>query len=279
MNGEFMTKKRISRLRAADADMRDADSVADTPHTRSQSYRLAFSDKDFLCRDETRAVRMQLELQKPELALAERGIESTTVIFGGARIREPARKSEARTKRLAELSRHYDEAREFARLMTLKSVASGGRDWVVTTGGGPGIMEAGNLGAADAGGISIGLSVVLPDEATPNEHITEGLCFNFHYFAIRKVHFLMRAKVVVCFAGGFGTLDEVFETLTLLKNERMERIPFILFDREFWTDIVNWDGLVDAGTVPANALDLISFADTAAQAVEIVEAHYAGEAP
>ena len=274
-----MKKKRISRLRAADADMRDAASVADTPHTRSASYRLAFSDKEFLCRDETRAVRMQLELLKPELALAEREIESTTVIFGGARIRETSRKSETRTKRHAELCRHYEEAREFARLMTLKSIASGGRDWVVTTGGGPGIMEAGNRGAADAGGISIGLSVVLPDEATPNEHITEGLCFNFHYFAIRKVHFLMRAKVVCCFAGGFGTLDEVFETLTLLKNQRMERIPFILFDRAFWNSIVNWDAIVDAGTLPVEALDLISFADTAAQAVEIVEAHYADEAP
>ena len=274
-----MTQKRISRLRAADTDRHAAESVADTPQTRNPAYRLAFADADFLCRDETRAVRLQLELLKPELALAERGIESTTVLFGGARIREPSRSGEARTERLAELSRHYDEAREFARLMTLKSVASGGRDWVVATGGGPGIMEAGNRGAADAGGISIGLNVVLPDEYEPNEHITPGLCFNFHYFAIRKTHFLMRAKAVCCFAGGFGTLDEVFETLTLLKNERMERIPLILFDRAFWTGIVNWDALVEAGTVPADALDLISFAETAAQAVEIIEAHCAGEAP
>ena len=185
--------------------------MPDTPQTRSKSYRLAFADDDFLCRDELRPVRLQLELLKPELMFDEHRIESTVVLFGGARIPRPADADKARTKTLAGLSHFYDEAREFARVMTRKSLALDSREFVIVTGGGPGVMEAGNRGASDEGGESIGLNIVLPHEQAPNEYVTPELCFNFHYFAIRKMHFLMRARAVCIFPGGFGTLDELFE--------------------------------------------------------------------
>ncbi len=251
--------------------MQKADQTPDTPQTRAPSYRLAFDDNTFLCRDELRPVRLQLELLKPELLLTEAGIESTVVLFGGARIPEPARADTARTETLAALSRYYDEAREFARLMTLRSMEGGGHDDVIVTGGGPGVMEAGNRGAVDAGGRSIGLNIVLPHEQAPNEYVTPGLCFNFHYFAIRKMHFLMRARAVCIFPGGFGTLDEMFEALTLIQTGRMERVPFLLFGREFWERIINWDALSDAGTISAEDLDLFRFVENAAEAIEAID--------
>jgi uncharacterized protein (TIGR00730 family) len=255
----------------AEEDIKKAAGVPDTAQTRSPAYRLAFADDDFLCRDELRATRIQLEMLKPELILAEKGIESTIVMFGGARIPEPAKKDTARTKTLADLSSFYDEAREFARLMTMKSMQSYGKEDVIVTGGGPGVMEAGNRGAMDAGGASIGLNIVLPFEQAPNEYVTPELCFNFHYFAIRKVHFLMRAKAITVFPGGFGTLDEMFEALTLIQTQRMEKVPFILFGKEFWNKIINWDALSDAGTISAEDLDLMHFVDTAAEAIDIIE--------
>jgi len=182
--------------------------VPDTPQTRSSAYRLAFADNEFLCQDALRPVRLQLELLKPEMGMDEQDIRSTIVLFGGARIPEPAKKDTARTKTLADLSKYYAEAREFARLMTERS---DGHEDVIVTGGGPGVMEAGNRGAVDAGGRSIGLNIVLPHEQAPNEYVTPELCYNFHYFAIRKMHFLMRARAVAVFPGGFGTLDETFE--------------------------------------------------------------------
>ena len=232
---------------------------------------MAFADKDFLCRDELRPVRLQLELLKPEMLLDEKGIESTIVLFGGARIPEPAKKDTARTQTLADLSRFYDETREFARLMTLKSMESNGRQNVVVTGGGPGVMEAGNRGAIDAGGASIGLNIVLPFEQAPNEYVTPELCFNFHYFAIRKMHFLMRARAICVFPGGFGTLDELFESLTLIQTGRMNRVPFLLFGKEFWQKIVNWEALADAGTISAEDLDLFRFVETADEAMHLIE--------
>jgi uncharacterized protein (TIGR00730 family) len=192
-------------------------------------------------------------------------------LFGGARIPEPAHKDRARTKTLADLSKFYDEAREFARLMTLKSVQSYGREDVIVTGGGPGVMEAGNRGAIDAGGASIGLNIVLPHEQAPNEYVTPDLCFNFHYFAIRKMHFLMRAKAICIFPGGFGTLDEMFESLTLIQTGRMERVPFLLFGRAFWQKIINWEALADAGTISAEDLDLFRFVETATEAMDIID--------
>lgn len=175
---------------------------------------------------------------------------------------------------MAELSRFYDEARSFAKMLTEKSMQSYGREFVVATGGGPGVMEAGNRGAADAGGTSIGLNIVLPHEQAPNEYVTPGLCFNFHYFAIRKMHFLMRAKAICCFPGGFGTLDEMFEALTLIQTDRMKRVPFLLFGEEFWRKIINWEALSEAGTISAEDLDLFQFVESAEEAVKIIDDWY-----
>ncbi len=266
-----MKDDRRSQFRDAHSDRSSAEQVPDTPQTRAPAYRLAFNDTDFMCRDELRPVRLQLELLKPEMILNERGIESTIVLFGGARIPEPAKKAEARTETLADLSEYYDEAREFARLMTEKSMASYGREYVIATGGGPGVMEAGNRGAMDAGGNSIGLNIVLPHEQAPNEYVTPGLCFNFHYFAIRKMHFLMRARAICVFPGGFGTLDEMFEALTLIQTDRMNRVPFLLFGEKFWRSIINWEALSDAGTISPEDLDLFRFVETAQEAMAVID--------
>ena len=270
-----MKDDRSSQFRDSRTDRTTAEQVPDTPQTRAPAYRLAFNDPDFMCREDLRPVRLQLELLKPELILNERGIESTVVLFGGARIPDPEHKDTARTKTLADLSKYYDEAREFARLMTERSMSKYGREFVVATGGGPGVMEAGNRGAADAGGSSIGLNIVLPHEQAPNEYVTPGLCFNFHYFAIRKMHFLMRAKAICCFPGGFGTLDEMFEALTLIQTDRMNRMPFLLFGEAFWRKIINWEALADAGTISAEDLDLFRFVETSGEAIAIIDAWYA----
>ncbi|MEM8592859.1 MAG: TIGR00730 family Rossman fold protein [Pseudomonadota bacterium] len=259
-------------FRRSRQDREIADQAPVTPQTQSPAYRLAFTDEDFMCQEALRPVRLQLELLKPEMLMDEAGVKSTIVMFGGARIPEPEQKHTARTETLAALSEQYTEARKFARLMTEKSIASGGQENVVVTGGGPGVMEAGNRGAEDAGGKSIGLNIVLPHEQAPNRFVTPELCFNFHYFAIRKMHFLMRAKAITVFPGGFGTLDELFEALTLIQTGRMERVPFLLFGKEFWQKIINWDALSEAGTISADDLDLFSFVETAEEAVAAIEA-------
>jgi uncharacterized protein (TIGR00730 family) len=266
-----MKDERKHPFRDSHQDREAATHTPDTPQTRAPEYRLAFADPDFLCRDELRPVRLQLELLKPELLMDEAGIDSTIVLFGGARIPEPAKKDTARTDTLADLSKYYEEARKFAEIMTRKSMETGGRENVIVTGGGPGVMEAGNRGAIDAGGKSIGLNIVLPFEQAPNEYVTPDLCFNFHYFAIRKMHFLMRAAAITVFPGGFGTLDETFEALTLIQTGRMERVPFLLFGRAFWESIINWDALADAGTISADDLELFRFVETAEEAVEALE--------
>ena len=258
-------------LRHASSDRAAAESAPDTAQTRAPAYRLAFNDEDFLCREELRPVRLQLELLKPQLMLDEQGINSTIVLFGGARIPEPSKKHHARTETLSELSRFYDQTREFARLITLKSMETGGHDDVVVTGGGPGVMEAGNRGAMEAGGRSVGLNIVLPFEQAPNEYVTPELCFNFHYFAIRKMHFLMRARAICVFPGGFGTMDELFESLTLIQTGRMQRVPFLLFGKEFWQKIINWEALADAGTISEEDLDLFRFVETAEEAIDLIE--------
>lgn len=252
-------------------DAHAARNVPDTPQTRAPAYRLAFVDPEFMLREDLRPVRLQLELLKPEMILSERGVVSTVVMFGGARILPPERASEARTPGLGALSKYYAEAEEFARQMTERSQKTYGRDFVICTGGGPGVMEAGNKGAAMAGGQSIGLSIVLPHEQAPNEYVTPDLCFNFHYFAIRKMHFLMRARAITVFPGGFGTLDEMFEALTLIQTGRMKRIPFILFGKEFWDSVINWKALAEAGTISPEDMDLISFVETAEEAVAIID--------
>ncbi|MFD1880842.1 LOG family protein [Paracoccus pacificus] len=263
--------ERNDPLRDSKKDAETAAEDRSTPQTRAPSYRLAFADTDFLLRPELRPVRFQLELLKPQMILDERGIESTVVLFGGARIPDPDHADKARTPTLAGLSRYYTEARKFARLMTERSLQSYGRENVVCTGGGPGVMEAGNRGADDAGGQSIGLSIVLPHEQAPNRYVTPDLCFNFHYFAIRKMHFLMRARAICIFPGGFGTLDEMFETLTLIQTERMRPIPFLLFGREFWETMINWQALSEAGTISPEDLSLFRYVETADEAIAIID--------
>jgi uncharacterized protein (TIGR00730 family) len=263
--------ERSHPFRDSHQDAVTARKIPDTPQTRAPAYRLAFTDNEFLLREELRPVRLQLELLKPQMIMDARGIRSTIVMFGGARIPAPDRRDSARTPKLAELSQYYDEARRFARIMTERSLASYGAENVICTGGGPGVMEAGNMGASDAGGVSIGLSIVLPHEQAPNAYVTPDLCFNFHYFAVRKMHFLMRAKAVTVFPGGFGTLDEMFEALTLIQTGRMKRIPFILFGVEFWKTAINWQELAECGTISPEDLDLISFVETAEEAASIID--------
>ncbi len=267
-----MKDDRNHPFRYSRQDRDTADHVPDTPQTRAPAYTLAFADEEFLCRDDLRPVRLQLELLKPELLMNEAGVNSTIVLFGGARIPEPSKRGEARTQTLADLSEYYDQARLFARKITERALTHGGTEDVIVTGGGPGVMEAGNRGAQEAGGVSIGLNIVLPHEQAPNAFVTPELCFNFHYFAIRKMHFLMRAKAICVFPGGFGTLDELFESLTLIQTGRMARVPFLLFGRDFWERIINWEALSDAGTISAEDLDLFRFVETADEAIAAIDA-------
>jgi uncharacterized protein (TIGR00730 family) len=258
----------------------------------SPSYRVAYKDVDFLMRPEMRAARIELELLKPELYLRDNHVRSTVVVFGSTQIIEPAaaderlreaeaalaaapndplrRRAVVRAKNLCQRSRYYDAAREFARLVSAEAQDNHFRDYVVTTGGGPGIMEAANRGAADVAAKSVGLNIRLPHEQQPNPYITPDLCFQFHYFAIRKLHFVLRAKALVAFPGGFGTLDELFDALTLRQTGRMQTIPIILFGREYWQHVINFQFLADQGTIADEDLDLISYAETAAEAWEII---------
>ena len=251
------------------------------------AYRLAFTDNDFLLREELRPVRMQLELLKPEMVQQEQGIESTIVIFGSARIPAPdeaARQLKAaraagdagavqRAETRVAMSRYYEEAHRFAGLVTTRSRSHDTPIYVVT-GGGPGIMEAGNRGAHDVGGKSIGLNIVLPHEQAPNPYITPELCFQFHYFALRKMHLLMRSIALVCFPGGFGTLDELFEVMTLQQTGKVRRRPILLFGREFWNRIVNFEALAEEGVINFADLDLFRWVETAEEAWDHIKAFY-----
>lgn len=220
------------------------------------SYRLAYADADFLARDDLRAVRLQLEWLKPDLLQEEHNINSTVVIFGGARFRE------AGDGNAGSNARFYHDARELAQKITQLSLQHRGEDYVVVTGGGPGIMEAANRGAADVGGKSIGLNIVLPHEQQPNPYITPELCFQFHYFAVRKMHFLKRAKGLVAFPGGFGTLDELFETLTLIQTRKIKPVPVVLVGTHYWNSLINFEFLVEQGAIAAEDIDLIYFTDS-----------------
>ena len=262
---------RAHPFRDSTQDMEAAKHIPDTAQTRAPAYRLAFADGDFLTREELRPVRLQLELLKPQMIMDERGIESTVVMFGGARIPAPEHRDQAKTKTLADLSHYYDEARRFARVMTERSLETYGRNWVIVTGGGPGVMEAGNRGADEAGGQSIGLNIVLPHEQAPNGYVTPDLAFNFHYFAIRKMHFLMRACAVCVFPGGFGTMDELFESLTLIQTQRMKPIPFLLFGRDWWEKVVNWKMLAEAGVISPEDLGLFRIVETAEEAIAEID--------
>lgn len=252
--------------------------VPETAQTRSPAYRLAFDDNEFLLRDELRPVRLQLELLKPEMVLRDRKVESTIVIFGSARIPEPGAEPRAASDeisaRLKEKDRFYDEARKLARLASAEAMKHYGQEFVVCSGGGPGIMEAANRGAADVGASSIGLNIVLPHEQAPNPHISPELCFQFHYFAIRKMHFLLRAKALACFPGGFGTLDELFEALCLIQTKKIDPMPIILFGEKFWRRIIDFDGLVEEGTISPGDLDLFCFVETAEEGWAEIKEYY-----
>lgn len=242
-----------------------ASKAPDTPQTRSPAYRLAYKDKTFLQRKDLRPLRLQLELTKPEVTLQEYGIDATVVIFGSARSPTAGNAENQCDKRIKD----YEQARRLARLISRSGDGCPER-LVVVTGGGPGIMEAGNRGAHDEGKVSIGLNIVLPHEQAPNAYITPELCFQFQYFAMRKMHFLIRARALVCFPGGFGTLDELFETLTLIQTGKMRRMPVLLYRREWWETILNLPAMADAGMIDHSDLDLIQYVESAEEAWDII---------
>ncbi len=274
-----MAKAPPTPLRTAGQDVAAAKRAPQTPQTESAAFRLAYADDDFLTAEETRGIRFQLEYVKTETRLREQAINSTVVLFGGARIPEPgkpawAAKNDVQKANLEKASRYYDEARRFAQLAALTSKSLDFKDYVVVTGGGPGVMEAGNRGAADIGAPSIGLNIVLPHEQAPNHFVTPALSFNFHYFATRKIHFLLRARAVAVFPGGFGTLDEFFETLTLIQTGRMERIPLLLFGAEFWGKVINFEALAEAGTIAPTDPGLFNIVDSAEEGWDVIRQFY-----
>ncbi len=270
-----------------------------TPHlhanSTSPSYIPADKDTEFLQREELRSIRIGLELLKPELIQREQGINSTIVVFGSARLQEQATAKQALhmaeeeaarspqdsthrqrveiAQRQLALSKYYDVAREFGRLVSSTCQIDGRCDYVIVTGGGSGIMEAANRGAADVNTKSIGLNITLPHEQSPNPYITPELCFQFRYFAIRKMHFLIRAKALVAFPGGFGTLDELFETLTLLQTGKTENVMVVLVGRDFWERLINWQWLVENGLIAQHDLLLFHYAETAQEAWDLISRH------
>jgi uncharacterized protein (TIGR00730 family) len=272
-------RRRHTSLRTSQEDINVQKRVPKTLQTEAAAYKLAFSDEEFMTSEDTRAIRLQLEILKPELWLRERGINSTVVLFGGARLPAPgaeawAAKNDVQKANLEKNAKYYDEARKFARLASLTSETMDYKEYVVVTGGGPGVMEAGNKGAHEVGAPSIGLNIVLPHEQAPNLYVTPDLCFNFHYFATRKIHFLLRAKVIAVFPGGFGTMDEFFETLTLIQTGRMERVPVLLFGKEFWGRVINLDALAEEGTISPDDVELFKTVDTAEEAWCVVREAY-----
>ncbi len=275
------TEKRLSRRRFYKAEQEASfveSHVATTPQTRSPAYKLAFRDTDFLLREELRPVRFQLELLKCEMMLDEARIGSTLVCYGSARIPSPEDAEEALkaattperkavVERLVAKSKYYDEARKLGRIASECGIVEKGmRQFVVCSGGGPSIMEAANRGAVDVGADTIGLNIVLPHEQAPNQYVTPELAFQFHYFALRKMHFLLRARAVAVFPGGFGTLDEFMELLTLIQTGKMKPIPILLFGAEFWNKVINFEALAEEGVINHEDLDLFHWVETAEDA-------------
>lgn len=285
----------VAIMRAMEPESSDSASHPLQPDVTSPSYIPAFLDTEFLQREELRSLRIGLELLKPELIQREEGVRSTIVVFGSARLLESvaaehalhvAEEEAARTpndptyqqkvaiaRRQLVLSKYYDVAREFSRLVSSTCQIDGHCDYVIVTGGGPGIMEAANRGAADVGAKSIGLNITLSHEQYPNPYITPRLSFQFRYFAIRKMHFLIRAKALVAFPGGFGTLDELFETLTLLQTGKTENVMVVLVGREFWERLINWQWLVENGFIAQQDLRLFHYAETAQEAWDLIARH------
>jgi uncharacterized protein (TIGR00730 family) len=255
----------------------------------ADSNRMAFADPEFLFRRETRGIRFQLEMLKPDLGQAQQGIESTVVVYGSARFAAPDEAAQqladaqargdthliAQAERAVRNARYYDQARQFARLVAEHSNRQPQANRIyICTGGGPGIMEAANRGAHDAGALNIGLNITLPHEQGGNRFITPSLSYKFHYFALRKMHFMMRAKALVAFPGGFGTLDELFEVLTLVQTGKTKPVPIILFGTQFWKRLINFEFLVEEGTISAENLDLFHYTDDPQEAWEIIRSFY-----
>ncbi len=284
MNDRKLPSRVFPRARQ---DAESAATAVSTPQTEHPAYRLAFQDMDFLLREDLRPVRFQLELLKPQLLMDEANIASMFVIYGSARIPEPAKaqalldlatddRSRAIAQRLIAKSKYYDVARELAHLASCYPLDEAGqRHFVVCSGGGPSIMEAANRGAADKGCESVGLNIVLPHEQAPNEYVTPSLSFQFHYFALRKMHFLLRARAVAVFPGGFGTFDESFELLTLIQTGKIAPIPVLFYGKEFWTRVVNFEALCEEGVISPRDLDLFHFCETAQEGWDIVQRFYA----
>jgi uncharacterized protein (TIGR00730 family) len=255
-----------------------------------ESNRLAFADPEFLLRRETRGIRFQLEMLKPDLAQQEQGIENTVVVFGSARFQsqEKAQKTLElalssrialdikRAESLVRNAHFYEQARAFGHLIAQYSANKHNPNKLfICTGGGPGIMEAANRGASEAGGISVGLNIALPHEQTPNPYITPELSFKFHYFALRKMHFMMRAKALVAFPGGFGTMDELFETLTLVQCKKAKPVPIVLFGTEYWKKVFHPENMLEEGVIAEEDLQLFHYVDTVEDAWEVIRAFYA----
>ncbi|HEX5536912.1 MAG TPA: TIGR00730 family Rossman fold protein [Sphingobium sp.] len=288
-----MSRKEIGEriFRPARQEAHDATVTVESPQTQSSAYRLAFQDTEFLLREDLRPVRFQLELLKPQLLLDEAKIVSTFVFYGSARIPSPddaqALIDAAQTERDSRIASnlvaktvYYEEARKLAGIAARFPVDQNGcHNFVVCSGGGPSIMEAANRGAAEAGGRTIGLNIVLPHEQAPNEWVTPELSFQFHYFALRKMHFLLRARALAVFPGGFGTFDELFELLTLIQTGKIEPIPILLFGRDFWNRVVDFEALVEEGVIAPTDLNLITWVETANEAWTAVEKFYADATP
>ncbi|MBA3511053.1 LOG family protein [Sphingomonas sp.] len=267
-------------------DAQSAKHVPSSPQTESDAYKLAFQDTDFLLRPDLRPVRFQLELLKPELLLDEAKIRSMLVFYGSARIPAPDMadalvaaatddQQRAVAERLKAKSRYYDVAYDLARLASRTPPdADGWRNFVVCSGGGPAIMEAANRGAVDEGRETIGFNIVLPHEQLPNRYVTPELSFQFHYFALRKMHFLLRARAVAVFPGGFGTFDEMFELLTLIQTGKVRPLPILLFGREFWSKVVDFQALVDEGVIAPHDLDIFHWCEDAGEAWDYVTRYY-----
>lgn len=272
----------------AKQDSERARTQVSTPQTESPAYKLAFQDMDFLLREDLRPVRFQLELLKPQLTIDEAGIGSTFVMYGSARIPSPDKAQalldtatddagRAIAERLVAKSKYYEVARELGRLASkFPRDASGKRHFVVCSGGGPSIMEAANRGAADVGEESLGLNIVLPHEQAPNPYVTPRLSLQFHYFALRKMHFLLHARALAAFPGGFGTFDELFELLTLIQTGKIDPMPVLLYGRDFWERVVNFEALVEEGVISAKDLDIFTFCETAQEGWDVVQRFYAG---
>ncbi|WP_343590179.1 TIGR00730 family Rossman fold protein [Paracidovorax wautersii] len=255
----------------------------------ADAYRLAFADPEFLLRRETRGIRFQLEMLKPDLGQTAQGIENTVVVYGSARFLSPEEAAEqlqaaeasgdaariARAQLAVKNARYYDLARQFARIVAEHSEAQSPAERLyICTGGGPGIMEAANRGAHEVGALNVGLNIALPHEQSGNRFISPSLSYKFHYFALRKMHFMMRAKALVAFPGGFGTLDELFEVLTLVQTGKAKAVPIVLFGSEFWKKLVNFDALVEQGTISEADLKLFHYVDEPQQAWDVIKAFY-----